>query len=177
MAEILVYIDTGQRKRQALIPFLTRDPYQSGVAVIGWLLAVNINERGEKMEKKYTMSVDTARKLIDFKMWGHWSEEEGDVFMKEYRSNVDQLSAMGGGFYTLADFTEYAAQKQEIQEKHVANMGYAVQKGLLKSAHIVSKAVTGMQMGRLAKEVDSDRIGQFNTRKEALAWLFGSSGD
>jgi len=81
-----------------------------------------------KMEKRFKFSLNRAKKLLEFKVWGFWDEEEYNAFFEEVEDNINRLSSMGTGFYVLVDTTEYPAQIPEVQEGMKKTMGYMIKK-------------------------------------------------
>lgn len=115
--------------------------------------------------------IDETRRLLRFKLMDSWHGGVMSRFEEVFRSRIDELAGLGGGFRVLVDLSEYPSQNQEIQEGHMRCMGYAIEHGMIRSAHLVDSALTDVQMRRMTQEVDPTRFAHFRTEEEALAWL------
>lgn len=124
------------------------------------------------MSQWYEFSpVDEERRLVRFRLKGFWHAGVLSRFEEEFRRHIDETSDLVGAFYVLVDLSEYPSQNQEVQEGHMRCMGYAIEHGMIRSAHLVDSALTDVQMRQMTQEVDPTRFAHFKTEEEALAWL------
>lgn len=119
--------------------------------------------------------VDEARRILRFKLKGFWHGGVMSRFEETFQSQINELAALGGGFCVLVDLSEYPSQNQEVQAGHMRCMGYAIDHGMIRSAHLVDSALTDVQMRRMTQQVDPTRFAHFRTEEEALAWLLEGS--
>ncbi|MBM4259470.1 MAG: hypothetical protein FJ147_26670 [Deltaproteobacteria bacterium] len=124
------------------------------------------------MDKRYSFSIDTTRRLMKFRMWGFWEEAEGKEFAKDFNAHVDKVKTLGEGFYVVVDASNYPVQRKEIQDVHQAGMQYAVTSGMKKSANVVGSAVSRLQLRLLSQNADTTKFGWFQTEAEAEQWIF-----
>ena len=113
---------------------------------------------------------DAFVRILEFDLIGLWTREDIKGFCVEYEQRVGAIYE-DGPFATLVDMSEYPAQADFTNTGHQSNMNFAIERGLVCSAYIVSSALTDLQMKRLTAEVDSERFAHFQNRDDAIAWI------
>lgn len=119
---------------------------------------------------KWRFGEDMKDRILEFDLIGLWTEDDIARFCAEYQERVGAIYR-DGPFATLVDMSEYPAQADFTNAGHQNNMNFAIERGLVCSAHIVSSALTDLQMKRLTAEVDSERFAHFQERGSAIRWI------
>ena len=47
------------------------------------------------MKKRFQISRDSSRKLLEFKMWGFWTKDEYKTFEKEFQNSTENSLKYG----------------------------------------------------------------------------------
>jgi hypothetical protein len=113
--------------------------------------------------------VDREKRLLTFRLWGLWDEQTVSAFQDGFRENLETLGP--GPFCVYVDVSEFPPQRADIGKGGQKMMALATKSGMTKAAHLVGKAMTELQIKRLAAEVNAPEFRFFKTEKEALDWL------
>lgn len=113
--------------------------------------------------------VDREKRLLTFRLWGLWDEQALSTFQEAFRENLETLGP--GPFRVYVDLSEFPPQRSDIGKGAQEMMALATRSGMTKAAHLVGKAMTELQVKRLAAEVNAPEFRFFKTEKEALNWL------
>jgi len=113
--------------------------------------------------------IDRERRLLTFRLWGLWDEQALSTFQEAFRENLETLGP--GPFRVYVDLSEFPPQRSDIGKGAQEMMALATRSGMTKAAHLVGKAMTELQVKRLAAEVNAPEFRFFKTEKEALNWL------
>lgn len=120
----------------------------------------------------YTVSVDPGKKLLLVETIGVL---ELDEFMAQHKENMAAAKKLQSpnGFYMLVDNSQSQILKPEVAAVIDEVAGEIFKLGVKKIATVSASAVTRMQANRLIKQMGKqDVIQQFDTREEAMTWLF-----
>ena len=134
---------------------------------------------GFVMNGKFACWIVPEHRLMEIRVIGFWTEADLEIIGPELIRHFDEVSDGGGNkFKVLLDATTFEPLGETVREillkKH---MVYAMNRGLEKSARIVSKASSEMQFKSMANQANAASGGPptqfkvFYTRGEALAWL------
>ena len=122
--------------------------------------------------KGFDFKVDSERRLLTFRLWGLWDEQTVRAFQDGFRENLETLGP--GPFRVYVDVAEFPPQRTDVGRGAQEMMALATKSGMTKAAHLVGKAMTELQIKRLAAEVNAPEFRFFKTEKEALDWLMQS---
>lgn len=97
--------------------------------------------------------------------------------LSDYATRVRAaIDTFDGPWSDLVDQRQMPILNQDVLQMVKAMNGYAATKRMRKSARIVSDAVSGLQVWRMAKDAGvSVPVRAFQSRDEALAWLRSDS--
>ncbi|MEP9358455.1 hypothetical protein [Sphingomonas sp. KR3-1] len=119
----------------------------------------------------HSITVDTARKLVDLRIGGLVSAEDATWIGEELRAAIRALGEDIGKHVTLYDASAVHVVPQETVEliKHTLDNPAVRQLWARKIAFVVTTALAKLQVQRL-REVRPD-LGLFEDRESAIAWL------
>lgn len=122
------------------------------------------------MKEKYKIEVDLDKKILRFKAWGFWSEEDGRLFYEEFLAKSKPL--INDKWFVLADISEFGVQKKEVQAIHGDLMKYSAENGMVKAANLISRLLNQIQIEKLFKESGFPSHAFFKSKDDAEKWLF-----
>lgn len=118
------------------------------------------------------MSADLSTGIVRLKVWGFWDVDEGKAYLDEFRAQASRV--IGRPWYVLADISEFAAQKPEVNAYVEKTMEFAVQNRMVRAANLVSSALSKMQIARLSMDMGLPEYSFFQVESEAVAWLLSA---
>ena len=121
------------------------------------------------MEEKFKIEVDLDKKILRFKVWGYWSEEDAQLYREEFIEKSKLL--MNDKWFALADITEYGIQNKEVQAVTGDLMKYASENGMVKAASVISRLLNKIQIEKLAEKSGLPLHSFFSSEDEAEQWL------
>ena len=127
----------------------------------------------ERKKKGYVISFDKVRNILKFRGWGLWDSDVARKFKQEWTAKVIAVSAGREDWYILVDLKEFPAQSKEIEQLTCEMMEFEKLHGVKKEAHLVSRAMTKLQIARIARETDLPVNSFFQHEDDAIQWLLG----
>jgi hypothetical protein len=119
--------------------------------------------------KGYLVEISPKTNLAYLKVWGLWDEADGRIFFDYFKEKVARL--IGKRRYVVADISEFPPQHEAVNVQIAKCMEHATKGGMVKSADIVSSAMTQLQMKRLSQEMRIPLFAFFKDRASAEAWV------
>jgi hypothetical protein len=119
--------------------------------------------------RRFSISVDPARRILRLKVWGFWTLDEGKAYAAEFEQKARPL--IGRPWYVLADISDFPPQKNEVNELLAQPMKFARAQGMVRAANLVSSALPKMLIARISAETGLPEFSFFSAEAEALAWL------
>jgi len=116
----------------------------------------------------YSIETDRIGRLVRFKATGFFDDTEADRFRAELTSVIADLTRTVGGFKILADLRETDVLPQTSVKSIQAQMQWTANKGVERSAVLVSSMLQQMQIKRI---IPDDRFQCFTSEPDALRWL------
>lgn len=121
-----------------------------------------------RQEAVFEVTIDSARKRVKTAFFGVFDDDESE-FEEAFRAAVRSVSPNGETFDLISDFS----QADYIPEERAASaeqlIGWAVQRGLHKSANVIGEVYQKMQIKRLSSR--NDAFQYFATVEDAESWL------
>lgn len=132
--------------------------------------AIGVLALGADMAEPYELQWNTGGTRLSFTLHGLWTSETAARWESAYRAAV--LRAPRTAWTVVGDLSDYPPQNEQVQAVHEALMAFSAQKGMVRGALIVPKAVAALQMKRLANGASATEVIRFvSTTKEAEAAL------
>ena len=122
-------------------------------------------------EKGYEISLDETRNILKFRAWGFWDTDVARRFEQEWTAKVEAISAKHNDWYVLVDLADFPAQSEEVQQLTYEMMELEKHHGVKKEAHLVSKAITKLQIARIARDTNLPENSFFQSEDGAIHWL------
>ena len=119
--------------------------------------------------KGYEFGLDLDERLLTFRLWGLWDDQTIRTFQDRFRDHLEKLGP--GPFRVYVDLSRFPPQRADIGKGAQEMMALATRSGMTKAAHLVGKAMTELQIKRLAAEVNAPEFRFFKTEKQARDWL------
>lgn len=116
----------------------------------------------------YSIETDRVGRLVRFKATGFFDDAEADRFRADLTNVIADLTRTAGGFKILADLREIDVLPQTAVKSIQAQMQWTANKGVERSAVLVSSMLQQMQIKRI---VPDDRFHCFTAEDAALRWL------
>lgn len=124
------------------------------------------------LKQGYTISIDVPNKVLKMRLWGLWDAATAQRFEQEAREKIQEISRQApGGWDALVDLSDFPPQRDEVQEMTNRVMQLETTHGMKHAASIVKKAMTKLQIQRLAKQQGFDPGSFFQSEDEAVQWL------
>jgi len=122
--------------------------------------------------KGSTFDVDLANRILKFRIWGLWEEEELKAWQQEFKVRLQTLGS--GAFSVYVHMADFPPQRPDISKGLQEIMALALRAGMVRASHLVSRTMTELQIKRLSDEVGAPNFRFFKTEKEAIDWLLTS---
>ena len=119
--------------------------------------------------KGFRISTDPGRNIVRIRLWGFWDVDDAKAYWEEFQRQTGPLS--GQKWYILADISEFAPQRVEVNEYYERSMVYSRAHGMVKAANLVSSVVTQMQIARMSGASSLPAYSFFQSELEAVQWL------
>jgi hypothetical protein len=121
--------------------------------------------------KGYDIFFDQKSSILRFRFWGFWDAVLSERFKAELQKKVGEIRAKQQEWYVLADLREYSAQSQAVQKSLREAMSFLKEKGMKKTARVVNRTLTQLQIDRLSQEQGLTEYAFFRSEDEAIRWL------
>ncbi|AKT36961.1 serine/threonine-protein kinase [Chondromyces crocatus] len=136
-------------------------------------------------QRRFRVVADLQHCIVRLKVWGFWDIHEARAYLDDFRAKAalvvneaarsgassDGSAGEGRPWYVLADISEFAAQKPEVNAYVEKTMEFARKHGMRRAANLVSSALSKMQIGRLSTDMRLPEYSFFQAESDAVAWL------